>query len=69
MLWGSDELGIPPLPRCAPQDEGGQSSELMHAAAGHMYATGMRLAALRVSASSCFVSFLSRFIADICKCL
>lgn len=43
MLWGGEEFDYPPSPRGGAQDPVDQDFELMHSAAGHLRAAGMRL--------------------------
>ena len=43
MLWGGEEFDYPPSPRGGAQDPVDQDFDLMHSAAGHLRAAGMRL--------------------------
>ena len=43
VLWGAEEFGYPPSPRPGGQDSEAPTPALMHSAAGHVRAAGMRL--------------------------
>ena len=43
VLWGAEEFGYPPSPRPGGQDSEAPDPALMHSAAGHVRAAGMRL--------------------------
>jgi hypothetical protein len=43
VLWGGEELGYPPSPRGDALEPVGPDSDLLHSAAGHVRAAGMRL--------------------------
>lgn len=43
VLWGGDEFGYPPSPRGVARASEDQDLDLMHSAAGHVRAAGMRL--------------------------
>ena len=43
VLWGGDEFDYPPSPRSGARDQVDQDFDLMHSAAGHIRAAGMRL--------------------------
>ena len=43
VLWGGEEFGYPPSPRSGARDPDDQDFDLVHSAAGHVRAAGLRL--------------------------